>query len=106
MASQTQISIKDRNTAQQWLRSVEAINEEYHRAMEDASKCIEGIGEFMEGTAVDEFAKAGNKMLTCTERTFKQISEISNTVNSILNAVEKFTDNVVGGISGLSKLFG
>ena len=75
--------------------------------MEDAANSLEGMGEFMEGTAVDEFVNAGTNLLTAARTTFDAIDKIADLVNTILDTVGKFTETVVGGISSVARaIFG
>ncbi len=102
-----QVSIKDPQTARQWLASVQKIDEDYRRAMEEAANSLEGMGEFMEGTAVDEFVNAGTNLLGAARTTFDAIGKIADTINTVLDAVSKFTEGVVGGITSVARaIFG
>ena len=105
MAS-VQISIKDENSARQWLEMVEEINEDYHEAMKDAADCLQNMQEFGEGTLVDELVNFGDAMLTAADKTFDTINQIANTVTSILGSVKDFAEDVVNGIKGVAKMFG
>lgn len=103
----SQISIKDPQTARQWLGVVQKIDEDYREAMRDAANSLESMGEFMEGTAVDEFAAAGTNLLNAAQTTFEAMDKIADTVNSILSAASEFTENVVSGISSVARaIFG
>ena len=107
MAGNVQIAIKDRQTAGQWLNMVLAINEDYHTAMKEAGETLTDMQNFADGTLVDDFVNFGTDLLNAAEATFKGIDAIADTVNSVLNAVENFTSNVVEGIgSAITKIFG
>ena len=89
------ISIKDEQSAKNWLALVEDINTDYHKAMTDAAETMVNMKDFADGTLVDEFAKYGTQLLNAAETTFNAISEISSLVNKILSFVRGFTDDVV-----------
>lgn len=102
-----QISIKDNQTAKQWLGMVQKINEDYHTAMKDAGNTLVDMKNFAEGTLVDDFVNFGTDILNAAQATFNAIEMISDTVNSILDKVTNFTENVVGSIgSAIGKIFG
>lgn len=100
-----QVSIKDDNSARQWLAMVEGINQDYHEAMKDAADCLQDMQNFADGTMVDELVGFGNAMMTAADRTFDTISKIADTVTSVLSAVKNFTEDIVGGISKIAKMF-
>ena len=100
-----QISIKDENSARQWLQMVEGINQDYHQAMKDAADCLQDMQNFADGTMVDELVNFGNAMLTAADKTFDTISKISETVNTVLSKVKEFTEDIVGGIGKIAKMF-
>lgn len=103
----SKISVKEPQVARRWLDSVRRIDEDYRTAMRDAASSIEGMGEFMEGTAVDEFVNAGNNLLTAADATFTAMDQIADTVNTILDTIGQFTEGVVSGITGIAKaIFG
>lgn len=100
-----QISIKDENSARQWLQMVEGINQDYHKAMTDAADCLQDMQNFADGTMVDELVNFGNSMLTAADKTFDSISKIAETVNTVLSKVKEFTEDIVGGIGKIAKMF-
>lgn len=103
----SQISVKDPAVARQWLNSVTTINQDYFSAMQDAANTLETMGEFMEGTLVDEFASVGTTMLNAAKTTYDAIDKIADTVNTVLDTVKNFSENILGGIQGVARtLFG
>ncbi len=107
MAANTQISVKDRDTAKQWLDMVQQINEDYFTAMKDAGDTLSDMQNFADGTLVDDFVQFGTDILNAAQSTFNAIDAIADTVNNILDTVQKFTTDVVGGItSAVGKIFG
>lgn len=96
------ISIKDEQSARNWLALVEDINTDYHKAMTDAAETMINMQDFAEGTLVDEFAKYGTQLLNAAETTFNAINEISSLVNKILSNVSKFVGDVVSGVTKLA----
>lgn len=101
-----QISIKDENSARQWLMMVEGINQDYHEAMKDAADCLNDMQNFADGTMVDEFVNFGNMMLTAADKTFDTINQIADTVTSVISTVKGFAEDIVGGIGKIAKMFG
>ena len=107
MASNVQISIKDEQTARQWLQMVQAINEDYFTAMKDAGDTLSDMQNFADGTLVDDFVQFVTDILNAAQTTFNTIDAIADTVNSVLDKVKNFTSDVVGGISSaVGKIFG
>ncbi len=107
MASNVQISIKDEQTARQWLQMVQAINEDYFTAMKDAGDTLSDMQNFADGTLVDDFVQFGTDILNAAQTTFNTIDAIADTVNSVLDKVKNFTSDIVGGISSaVGKIFG
>lgn len=107
MANDVKISIKDEQTAKQWLDQVREINEAYHSAMKEAGETLKDMQNFADGTLVDDFVNFGTNILNAAQQTFNAIDSIADTVNTILGKVKDFTDNVVGGIGkAVSKIFG
>lgn len=103
----SQISIKDPQSAKQWLQAIQKIDEDYRDAMRDAASSLESMGEFMEGTAVDEFMNAGTSLLNASQATFESIDKIADLVNNILDIAGQFTEGIVGGIAGVARsIFG
>ncbi len=101
------ISIKDPNVARQWVQNVQAIDQDYFRAMQDAGTSLEQAGEFMEGTMVDEFVNAGTQVLNAAQTTFNAIDKIVETVNTVLDTVKNFSEALTSGITGVAKaIFG
>ena len=102
-----QISVREPESAREWLKLVQGINEDYFQAMKDAGDALKDMQNFCEGTLVDEFVNYGTALCDAAQATFNAIETIANTVNSILDKVSNFTENVVGGIAGaLGKVFG
>ena len=102
-----QISIKDSTSAKQWLQRVDQINEDYHTAMKDAGDCLVDMQNFADGTLVDDYVALGTNLLNAAQTTFTTMKQIADTVNTVLDTVKNFTENVVGGIAGVAKkLFG
>lgn len=102
-----QISIKDEQTARQWLENVRLINQDFHTAMKDAGDALVDMQQCMDGTLVDDYVKLGNQLLTAAKNTFDAIDKIADTVNKVLSTIKNFTENIVGGIGSVaSKLFG
>ena len=107
MAGNLQISVKDEQSARQWLALVQEINEDYRTAMKDAGDTLADMQNFSEGTLVDDFVEFGTNILNIAESTFQAIDTIADTVNAVLDKVKNFTENVVGGIaSAVGKIFG
>ena len=101
MTINVQISIKDEQSAKQWLNMVEDINTDYKKAMTDAAETMTNMKDFADGTLVDEFVKYGDKLMNAAQTTFEAISEISDTVNKVINTVNNFVSEAVGGIGKL-----
>lgn len=102
-----QISVKDPVSARAWLDTVKGINQDYFSAMQDAGNTLETMTEFMEGTMVDELANTGTKLLDAAKKTYDAIDTIANTVNTVLDTVKNFSENILGGISGVARaIFG
>jgi len=95
------ISIKDEQSAREWLSMVQEINQDYHHAMADASQTMIDMKDFADGTMVDEFVKYGTDLLNAAETTFKAIDSIADTVNSVLSITKNFVDGALGGIGKL-----
>lgn len=107
MAGNYQISVKDEASARRWLEMVQAINEDYRVAMEEASHTLDNIQNFADGTIVDEFVGFGSSLLTATTQVFEGIDSIADTVADILTAVNTFVEEAKGFISTtMDKLFG
>ncbi len=107
MANDVKISVKDEQTARQWLAQVQAINEDYQRAMQEAGETLTDMKNFADGTLVDDFVEFGTQICNAAKETFRAIDSIADTVNTILGKVKVFTDNVVSGIgSAVTKIFG
>ena len=107
MAGNVQISVKDDQSAKQWLQMVQKINEDYFTAMKDAGDTLSDMQNFADGTLVDDFVEFGTNILNAAQATFSAIDAIADTVNSILDTVKNFTTDVVGGItSAVGKIFG
>lgn len=102
MASNLQVKINDETTAKQWLAGVMEINEEYYRAMEDASAVLTGAKDFMAGTVVDDLYNFGTNLLSAAKATFDAVNTIADTVNSVLNSVASWTTDVLGGLGRLA----
>lgn len=103
----SQISVKDPASARQWLNTVTTINQDYFSAMEGAANTLETMTEFMEGTMVDELANTGTKLLNAAKTTYDAIDKIADTVNTVLDTVKNFSENILGGISGVARaIFG
>ena len=101
------ISIKEPAVANQWLQTVNAINEDYNTAMKDAGDTLKSMSDFCEGTIVDELVNYGTAICDAGQATFQAINAIADTVTSILDKVNNFTSDVVGSIgSALGKVFG
>ena len=107
MAGNTQISIKDEQSAKQWLAMVQTINEDYFTAMKEAGETLTDMQNFADGTLVDDFVHFGTDILNLAQDTFNAIDAIADTVNKVLDTVKNFTTDVVGGItSAVGKIFG
>ena len=102
MAGNVQIAIKDKQTAKQWLAMVEDINTDYLKAMTDAAETLVNMKDFADGTLVDEFVKYGDNLMKAAQQTFDGIKTIADSVTTILNTVEAFMENTVGGIGKLA----
>ena len=98
MSDSTQISVKDEESARAWLARVELINQDYRRAMQGASDALTSMTEFCEGTLVDDFVQFGSDLLTAAENTFTVMGQIAGTINTVIDTIKNFTDNVVSGI--------
>ena len=107
MAQELKIAVNDRDTAEQWLEIVEAINEDYKVAMEDAANVLKEMQQNADGTLIDEFVNLGDSLLTATHEVFTAISAIKQTVNAILNKVDEFKGAAVENIKGaVTRIFG
>ena len=106
MANDVQISIKDRDSAMQWLSKVNLLNEEYHQAMTDAGQTLVDSKDFADGTMVDEFYNLGTNILGAAQKTFEAIGAIADVVTQTVSIVEQFTSGIVGIVKGLSGLIG
>ena len=105
--AQVQISIKDEQSAKNWLAMVQEINEDYFTAMKEAGDCLTDMQNFADGTLVDDFVNLGTDILNAAQVTFEAVDAIADTVTNILNTVKNFSENVVGAIGGaVSKIFG
>ena len=101
------ITINDRSAANAWLQQVEAINEEYKRAMDNAAQCLQDMTGEASGDIIDSIAGIGQSLMNAATQTFEAISAIAQTVSKICDTVENFQDSVKQGISNLAnKLFG
>ena len=89
-----QVSIKDQESAMKWLMTVQALNEDYHQAMQEASDTLKTMGDFAEGNIVDDFVDFGTNLLNAAEATFKAIDSIADTVKNVLSTVDKFKEGV------------
>lgn len=96
-----QISVKDEQTARQWLTMVQDINTDYQKAMTDAAETMINMQDFADGTLVDDFVKYGTDLLNAAQTTFEAIDSIADTVNNILSKVTNFVTDAVGGIGKL-----
>ena len=105
MASDVKIAIKDSATALQWLSDVQLINEDYHQAMEDSGKTLEGMKDFADGTMVDEFVSLGSGILTAAKNTFDAIDKIADTVNKVLDITKSFSEGAVGLVGKVINIF-
>lgn len=95
------VSIKDEQSARQWLAMVQEINQDYHKAMADAAETLIDMQEFADGTLVDDFVKFGTDLLNAAEQTYKAIDSIADTVNKVLSIAKNFVETAVGGIGKL-----
>ena len=96
-----QVSIKDQESAIKWLMTVQALNEDYHVAMQEAAETLKSMGDFAEGTIVDDFVNFGTNLLNAAETTFKAIDSIADTVKSVLSTVDKFKEGVKDAFSSV-----
>ena len=102
-----QISIKDEQSAKEWLALVQDINTDYNKAMTDAAETLINMQDFADGTLVDDFVGYGNNLLNAAQTTFNAIDSIAETVTNILSKVSNFVEGAVGGIGKLvSKILG
>lgn len=101
-----QISIKDETSAKEWLSMVMGINEDYHEAMKDAADCLKDMQNFADGTMVDELVNFGDGMLNAANKTFDTINQVADTVTNVIEKAKAFTEDVVGGIKTIAKMFG
>lgn len=107
MAGNTQISIKDEQTAKQWLATVQGINEDYFEAMKGAADTLNDVQNAADGTLVDELVNFSTDLLNAAQSTFNAIDAIADTVTNVLGKVANFMSDVVGVITGAkSKSFG
>jgi len=106
MAENVQISIKDEASANAWLNNVTLLNEDYRDAMTDAGQTLEDMGNFAEGTMVDEFVDLGSSILTAADATFQAINKIGETVKTVLEKTGSFVSDAIGVISKVAGLFG
>ena len=102
-----QVAIKEPAEARKWLEYVQQINEDYFTAMKDADDTLIAMQEAADGTLVDEFVNYGTALLDAAQATFNAIDTIADTVNSILDKVSNFAEDVVGSIgNALKNVFG
>ncbi|MBQ6825012.1 MAG: hypothetical protein IJP27_10185 [Clostridia bacterium] len=107
MAGNVQISIKDDQSAKQWLSMVQAINDDYYKAMQEASETLTSMQDFADGTLVDDFYEFGTNLLNAAEATSNAINEIADTVTNILGKVQNFLGEATGIIgSAVGKILG
>lgn len=102
----TNIAIKDRDSAMAWLNEVTLINEDYHDAMKEAGDTLVDMENFADGTMVDEFVDAGSKIMTAADATFQAIGAIADTVNTFLEKTGSFISDAIGLAKGVAGLFG
>lgn len=102
MTANVQISIKDEQSARNWLAMVEGLNSDYQKAMHDAGQTLVDVQDFSDGTMVDELVKYGTDLMNAAETTFNAIAEISGTVNTVLGKVNDFVQNTLGGLGKLA----
>lgn len=88
-----QISISNEQAAQAWLREVQAINEDYKVAMEDAAHTLESMNEFASGTLVDDIVNLGHDLLVAGQQISQGIDQIADTVAGVVGKVGEFIDN-------------
>jgi phage-related protein len=106
MAGNITVSIKDRQTAESWLKMVNSINEDYKTAMEEATRTIKDIQTLSDGTIVDDLVGLADSFLNAAEVTFEGINAIADTVLKVLSTVEDFVDEAKGFVQDtLKKLF-
>lgn len=102
-----QIAIGNNQAAQAWLREVQAINEDYRVAMEEAAHTLENMNEFAEGTLVDDIVMLGHDLLQAAQTIFQGIDEIADTVGEIVGKVGAFVDEAKDKVKDtFNKLFG
>ena len=106
MASETKISIKDRDTAMAWLREIEGLNMDYQTAMTEAGETIVDMENFAEGTMVDELVDCGSKILTAAKSTYEAINAIGGTVVQVLDVVTEFASGAIGLFTKVAGIFG
>ena len=107
MASGMQISIGNEQAANDWLREVQAINEEYRIAMEEAANTLKSMNEFASGTLVDDIVNLGNDLLNAGQTIFQGIDEIADTVGNIVVQVGNFVDEAKDKIKeAFNNIFG
>lgn len=101
MTINVQISIKDEQSAKQWRNTVEDINTDYKKALADAAETMVNMKDFADGTMVDEFVKYGDQLLNAAQVTFEAINTIASTVDTVVDKVNNFVSEAVGGIGKL-----
>ncbi|MBE6957138.1 MAG: hypothetical protein E7450_06765 [Ruminococcaceae bacterium] len=105
--AQMNFAIKDRQTAKAWLARVEEINEDYYRAMTEATEALKDANAFDEGTFMDELVNCADLMLNAAQETYQAIGAIAETVTTILNTVGEVVDRVKEEIGNvINNLFG
>jgi|GEM_PF-5206733 Protein of unknown function DUF47. len=100
------IAITDEVSARAWLEKVMLINDEYFDAVSDAAETLQEAKESGEGAIVDEFYLLGTELLNSSKKVYEAINEISSIVNTVIDRVGMFNENVTGAINAVKKLIG
>ena len=107
MAGNVQVSIKDEQTARQWLQMVQQINQDYLVAMQEAAQVLEDMQTAADGSLVDEFVSFGSGILTAAEAVFSGIDAIADTVTEVISTVSNFVEEAEGFIrNAVNQIFG
>ena len=106
MAENVQISVKDNESALEWLANITLLNEQYRDAMEEAGQTLEDMQNFADGTMVDEFVDLGSKVISAAKATFEAIDAIGTTVRTVLEKVGGFVESAKNVIGNVAKLIG
>ena len=100
------INIKSRDAAIAWRDAVMETNEEYNRVMEDASRTIEDIKTFADGTLIDEFVSLSYNLMGAAKKIFEGMNQIYGMVSTVVDRLTDMTSTISGAIKAAGKFLG